>query len=74
MTFDLSEITVRVIDAAAKARELYGDQADYITNRTLPEHDYRLEISYSNGERSGQACLAVGESVTAEQILALVNR
>ncbi len=68
------EITIRVIDAAANARELYGDKADYITNRTLPEHEYRLEISYSKAERKGQICLPAGASVTAEQILALVNR
>jgi hypothetical protein len=72
--FNLSEITIRVIDSAVKARELYGDKADYIANRVLPEHEYRLEISYSNADRKGQVCLPPGASVTAEQVLALVNR
>lgn len=35
---------VEIIDVAEHARQIYGGQekADYITGRTLPEHDYRF--------------------------------
>jgi hypothetical protein len=37
-------ITVTIIDVAAQAREMYGDDADLIAGGKLPDHDWRLEV------------------------------
>jgi hypothetical protein len=42
---------VEIIDAAEHARELYGEHADNIAGRKLPEHDYRFRMTTKTGAR-----------------------
>jgi hypothetical protein len=42
-------VTVEVIDLTDSARQLYGDKADYIAGRKLPDHDYRFSLKTPTG-------------------------
>lgn len=75
MTYRIDEITIRIIDVVAQARELFGEEgAAQIAGRPLPEHDYRFEIIASNGTRKSEVTVHAGASLSAEDILALVRR
>lgn len=58
-------IEIRIVDVAARARELFGDQADYIAGRPLPEHDYRFEVGSVDGR-----CMTFGNGDTAAHVAA----
>lgn len=74
MTFSLDQISVRIIDAAENARTYHGDDAEYVAGRPIPEHDYRLEIVADNGTRKVSQIAPRGYRLSAEDILALMNR
>jgi hypothetical protein len=60
--------TIRIVDLAAKARAVYGDQADYVAGRTLPEHDYRFEVVEANGTR-----ISFAEAATAAYVIRFIE-
>jgi hypothetical protein len=62
-------VQVTVIDVADSARQLYGDNADYIAGRKLPEHDYRFSAQTPTG---GEITFNAG--ATAEDIAAYWQR
>jgi hypothetical protein len=54
---------IRVVDVAARAREMYGDQAAFVAGRPLPEHDYRFEAVSITG-----ANVTFGATATAAYV------
>jgi hypothetical protein len=62
-------ITVGIIDTAAQARLLYGDNADYIAGRKLPEHEYRLNATTPTG-----GTVTFHSGATAEDVAAYWQR
>lgn len=46
---DVPLIQITVIDQADSARQLFGDKAEYVVGRPLPEHDYRLTAKTPTG-------------------------
>jgi TPP-dependent pyruvate/acetoin dehydrogenase alpha subunit len=62
-------VTVTVIDLADSARQLYGENADYIAGRKLPEHDYRFSAQTPTGGE-----ISFAEGTTAADIAAYWRR
>jgi len=60
----LGQVELQIIDAAAHARTLYGDKADYVVGRTLPKHDYRFHANLPSG-----GCITFHTGATAEHIM-----
>lgn len=58
-------LTIRLVDVAAEAREMYGDNADYIAGRTLPEHEWRFEVTTGSGARCSFHLGATAEHIAA---------
>lgn len=52
-----------LVDLAAEARKAYGEQANEIVGRELPEHDWRFEMIRSDGSRVTFAAGATAEYV-----------
>lgn len=63
-TTNVPVATVQIIDVAARARALFGDDADLIAGRPLPDHEYRFVASTPAG---GTVTFAVG--ATAEHVM-----
>lgn len=66
---DVPLIEVTVIDQADSARQLFGDHADYIAGRPLPEHEYRFVAKTPTG---GEITFHLG--ATAEDVAAYWRR
>lgn len=64
---NLNAVTVRIVDVATEAREMYGDDAEYMAGRPLPAHDYRFEVVGPDGTR---ITFHAGAALSAEAILA----
>lgn len=58
--------TLRVVDVAAEAREMYGADADRIVGRKLPDQEWRLEVSTDDGWRCTYHVGATAEHVAAD--------
>lgn len=43
---------IGLVDIAAEAREMYGEDADKIAGRKLPEHEWRFEVTFPDGSRA----------------------
>jgi hypothetical protein len=56
-------IAVTIVDVAAKAREMYGDDFADIAGRPVPRHDWRFEAKTPTG-----GDITFGRHTTAEQI------
>lgn len=75
MKYKLEDITIKIIDVAAEARQMYGDKvATEIANGFLPEHDYRFEAIADNGTNKTSVTFARGSVFRAENILRYLNR
>lgn len=57
---------ITVIDVAMDARMLWGDKADYVAGRILPDHDYRFELRYPDGARATMHVGAMAGDVAAD--------
>lgn len=64
--------TLRIIDNAAQARKLYGDQADYVAGRNLPEHEYRFELVITGDDTRAEVSLHDG--ATAPHVVAYLEQ
>lgn len=61
---------VRIIDAAAHARQILGEDAgEFIAGRPLPEHDYRIEMILAS-----QARVTFHHGATADDVVAHLER
>lgn len=58
------QLAVTIIDVAAQAREMFGDNADLIAGRQLAEHDYRFEAVTATGGR-----VTFHSDATAEHVM-----
>jgi DNA-binding CsgD family transcriptional regulator len=63
----LLPVRIRVIDIAAATREMYGEAANHVAGRVLPEHEYRFQIIWPSGTR--ESC-PDGWTLTADMIAA----
>jgi hypothetical protein len=57
-----------LVDIADKARREYGDRADWLTGRQLPEHEWRFVVTSA----AGLSTFPVG--ATADQVAAALAR
>lgn len=72
--YELKDITIKLVDAAEEVRQLYGEKAEYVVGRPIPEKDLRFEVTAEcDGRKSTLSCPA-GIKLSAEDFLALVNR
>lgn len=62
-------VTITLIDQAKSARQLYGDKAEFIAGRPLPEHEYRFQATTPTG---GEICFHRG--ATADDVAAYWKR
>lgn len=60
---------ITLVDIAAECREVYGERADEVANRKLPEHEWRFELKFDDGT---EATLHVG--ATAADVAAYLDR
>lgn len=63
------EAVIGVVDVAAHAREIFGDKADLIAGRPMPETDWRFEATLPNG-----ASVTFHRGATAEHVAAYLAR
>lgn len=73
MKYRLEDITIRIIDVSADAREMYGDRAEEIAGGPIPEHDYRLEVTADNGTNKTSTTFARGSAFSVDYILRYLN-
>lgn len=66
---DIPLVTVAVVDISDTARRLYGDRADYIAGRPLPERDYRLTAKTPTGGE-----VSFHQGATADDVAAYWRR
>jgi hypothetical protein len=58
-------VKIKLVDVAGAAREMFGDAADEIAGRRLPEHDWRFEVTTDAGSRINFHSDATAEHVAA---------
>jgi hypothetical protein len=62
-----SPLVVQIVDVAARARAVYGDDADFIGGRTPPAHDWRFRLATPAG------LVTFGVAATAADIATRVD-
>lgn len=66
---DTPLVEVTVIDQADSARQLFGENAEYVIGRPLPEHDYRLTAKTPTGGE-----ITFHQGATADDVAAYWRR
>lgn len=62
------KVKLSLIDVAEEFRKNFGDKADQILGRPVPEHDWRWCIEYGDGGEVTYARRATAEQVASEMI------
>ncbi len=65
-------LTLRLVDAAAVLRAMYGDSAEHIIGRKLPRHNWRFEVDYVVGDRKGS--VGFHAAATADYVVKVLQR
>jgi len=65
----MSTYMIKLTDVAGEARAMFGDQADYVAGRKLPDHDWRFEIIFESG-----AQISMNSDADATQVAAAIDR
>lgn len=72
--YELKDITIKLVDVAEEVRLLYGEKAEYIAGRPIPEKDLRFEVTAERDGRKSTLSCPADIKLSAEDFLALVNR
>lgn len=64
-THPVEPVQISMVDIAAEAREMYGEHADEIAGRKLPEHEWRFELRFRNGGRASMHFGATADDLQA---------
>ena len=74
MKYNQNEMPIKIYDAAADARGLYGKKAKEVIGLSLRETDYRSELTPSNSVKKKTFAFPASIKVSAEDVLAYLNR
>lgn len=61
---------IQMVDVAAEARDAYGEHANEIAGRELPDHEWRFELSFRGPGTTGKATMHHG--ATADDVQAYI--